>query len=348
MQLRAEQLERHLADRIAPFYLLSGDEPFQVSEAADLIRTAAGAAGCSERLVFATDREFEWSELTAQAGAMSLFAARRLIELKMLSGRPGKEGGATLAHLAGAASEDVVLITTPRLDATAKRAAWYKAVADAGVTIDFWPISAAELPQWIQARFSAAGVAASRDACQFLAGRTEGNLVAAAQSVALLALLSEGREIDVEDVARAAGDSARYDSFMLVDAVLAGELERCLRIVRGMRAEGAALPPLVGSVAWMLRAVGDIARRVHAGESVSAVFGDRALGVWRQRRGAVERAVRRHPADAWYGFIAETNVIDQASKGMRSDDPWLLLEQLCVAVAHQPLLARQTRNALAW
>jgi DNA polymerase III subunit delta len=339
LQLRAEQLKRHLEEQVSPFYLLSGDEPFQLSEATDLVRAAARVAGCSERLVFTTDREFSWSDLTAEAGALSLFAERRLLELRMLSARPGKEGGATLAQMTTTGSEDVLLITAPRLDATAKRASWYKTLAQAGMVVEFWPIGATELPQWINARFTAAGVTASRDACQFLAGRTEGNLVAAAQSVALLALLAEGQEIGIDEVARAAGDSARYDSFMLVDAMLGGDLERSLRIVRGMRAEGAALPPLVGSVAWMLRAVSDIARRVHAGEAVSTIFSDRSLGVWRQRRPAVERAIRRHPVRRWLTFIADTNMIDQASKGMRRDDPWLLLEQLCVAIAHAPLLA---------
>lgn len=338
MLVRAEQLARKLDSGLSPVYLLGGDEPFQMREASDRIRALARREGCEERLVFSAERDFDWSAVSASANALSLFAARRLIELRLKSARPGKQGGSVLTQLAASAGADVVLITMPRLDQTAKRSAWYKALDGAGVCSDFWPISPADLPQWIEQRFRAAGIAVEPEACRFLAQRTEGNLVTAAQAIALLSLLADGQTVSVEDVARAAGDSARFDSFTLVDAALEGQLPRIVRIIRGMRDEGAALPPLLGSITWMLRGVAGIAHRVQGGEAASQVFADRALGVWRQRRNAVQGAISRHPADNWLVFIAFAARIDKASKGMTAEDPWALLEQLCLWVGGQRVL----------
>jgi DNA polymerase III subunit delta len=337
VQVRAEQLPRKLQAGLSPLYLLSGDQPLQMREAADAIRQCAQTNGCEERLVFSAERDFDWGAVTASANALSLFAARRLLELRLPSARPGKEGGAALTQLAASAGADVLLITMPRLDQTAKRSAWYKALDAAGVCVDFWPVAPAELPKWIAQRFHAAGVRADADACAFLAQRTEGNLVTAAQSIALLTLLADDAVISVQDVARASGDSARFDSFGLVDASLEGDVARIVRIVRGMRAEGAALPPLLGTVTWMLRGVAGIARRADSGEAIAQIFSDRSLGVWRQRRVVVQRALTRHGAQQWLTFLAFAARVDKASKGLSADDPWALLEQLCLWIGGKPV-----------
>lgn len=338
MQLRAADLSRALDRELAPCYFLSGDELFQRGEAADAVRARAMSSGCTERLVFAADRELDWSAIAADAASPSLFAEQRLLEIRLNSARPGKEGGAALAGLAALQGPDVILVTLPRLDATAKRSAWYKAASANAVCVEFWPVTAAELPAWIQNRFATHGVSVNADAATLLAERTEGNLIAAAQSAALLSLLAQDGTVDIDAVIRAAGDGARYDGFTLVDAMLEGDAARTVRIVRGLARDKAPLPPLVGTLAWMLRAVAGIARRLQDGEGANAVFADRALMVWRMRRPIVQAAVRRHPQAAWYGFLEQAHRIDRASKGMSKDDPWGLVELLCLRVAGAPVL----------
>ena len=338
MQIQPHELDGQLSHSLASLYLVAGDEPLQLLEASSEVRAAARAAGCSERLVFDVDRSFDWDALLMEANSMSLFAERRLIELRLPSARPGKAGGAALEKLASRDSEDVCLVTMPAVDGQARRTAWFKALQQSGVYVDVRAVGPDRLPEWIARRFSARGVQADRAACELMAERTEGNMVAAAQAVELLCLLRDGAEhgtdvISPEDVVAASGDSARYDSFSLVNAVLGGDATRAVRIVRGLRAEGAPLPPLVGSLAWMLRAVVTVATRVGQGDSVANVLSDGQLAVWRQRRTLMQQAVNRHDAVRWREFLSGAFAIDRASKGMSVDDPWQLAEGLCVAMA---------------
>ncbi|MEM7406190.1 MAG: DNA polymerase III subunit delta [Pseudomonadota bacterium] len=344
MQLRAAELSRALERELAPCYLLAGDELFQRGEAADAVRARALSSGCQERLVFAADRDLDWTMILADAASPSLFAEQRLIEIRLNSARPGKDGGAALAQLAGLSGPDVILVTSPRLDGSAKRSAWYKSMSAQAVCVEFWPVGPGELPGWIQTRFAGHGVTATAEAATLLAERTEGNLVAAAQSTALLALLAAQGTVDVDAVMHASGEGARYDGFALVDAMLEGHTGRTVRIVRALAREKAPLPPLVGTLAWMLRAVAGIATRLHAGEAAASVFGDRSLGVWRQRRAIVQAAVRRHPQTAWYGFLRQAHHIDRAGKGMSPDDPWALIELLCLRVAGAAVLVDGVRR----
>ena len=338
MQIQPHELEAEVNRSLTSLYLVAGDEPLQLQEACSVIRAAARAAGCSERLVFDVDRSFDWDALLMEADSMSLFADKRLIELRMPSARPGKAGGAGLEKLAARASEDVLLITMPAPDGQSRRTAWFKALSQNAVCVDVRVVGPDRLPEWIQRRFAARGVKAGRDACSLMAERTEGNMVAAAQAVELLCLLRDEStaatdELSPGDVVAASGDSARYDSFTLVNAVLGGDTGRAIRVVRGLKAEGAPLPPLVGSLAWMLRAVVSVATGVAQGDSVSGVLSQGQMAVWRQRRGLMEQAVRRHDAATWRDFLSATFAIDRASKGMSVDDPWQLAERLCVAMA---------------
>ena len=338
MQIQPNELEGQLRRSLGSLYLIAGDEPLQLLEASSEVRAAARAAGCTERLVFDVDRSFNWDALLMEADSMSLFAERRLIELRLPSVRPGKVGGAALEKLASRESEDVCLVTMPAVDGQARRTAWFKALQQNGTYVDVRVVEPNHLPEWIQRRFTARGVQADRAACELMAERTEGNMVAAAQAVELLYLLRDGANdrtdvISPEDVVAASGDSARYDSFTLVNAVLGGDTARAVRIVRGLRAEGAPLPQLVGSLAWMLRAVVTVATRVGQGDSMSSVLSEGQLAVWRQRRALMQQAVNRHDAMRWREFLSGAFAIDRASKGMAADDPWQLAEGLCVAMA---------------
>lgn len=338
MLVQPHELDGQLRHSLASLYLIAGDEPLQVQEASGAVRAAARAVGCSERLVFDVDRSFDWDALLMQADSMSLFAERRLIELRLPSARPGKAGGAALEKLASRDCEDVCVVTMPAVDGQARRTAWFKALQQSGVHVDVRVVGPERLAEWIGRRFSERGVQADRAACELMAQRTEGNMVAAAQAVELLCLLRDGQPdgaevISPQDVVAASGDSARYDSFSLVDAVLGGDTARAVRIVRGLRAEGAPLPPLVGSLAWMLRAVVTVATRVGQGDSVANILSDGQLAVWRQRRTLMQQAVNRHDASRWRDFLSGAFAIDRASKGMSIDDPWQLAEGLCVAMA---------------
>jgi len=251
MKLALEDLAGALADRLLPAYLVSGDEPLLIGEAADAIRERARAAGFVEREVFFIERgNAVWDAILQAAQALSLFATRRLVEIRMPNGKPGTAGAATLMQLLRVASEDLaVLIVTDKLDRDSQGAEWVRAVQARGAWIAVWPVERARLPRWLAARMAAAGLRASSEALELLAERSEGNLLAARQEIDKLALLlPHGSRVELADVVAGSADSARFDVFRLAEAVRAADAARCLRILGSLRSAGAE-PALV---LWVL------------------------------------------------------------------------------------------------
>lgn len=241
MKLALERLDADLAEQLRPAYLVSGDEPLLVGEAVDAIRAAARAGGFTERLVFFIERGGgAWEDVLSAAQALSLFAERRIIEVRLPSGKAGTAGAAALARLIEASGEDLLsLMVTGRLDRDVLSAPWVQQVQARGAWLPIWPVDRARLPQWLRARFARAGLGASPEALELLAERSEGNLLAARQEIDKLALLlPRGARVELPDVLAGSADSARFDVFRLGEAVRAGEAGRALRILESLRAEG--------------------------------------------------------------------------------------------------------------
>lgn len=226
MKLAPAQLAKHLQGALAPVYIISGDDPLLCQEAADAIRAAARQQGFDERQVFAADASFDWGTLLQAGASMSLFAEKRLLELRLPSGKPGDKGAAAFIEYCARPAEDtVLLISLPKLDGAAQKTKWGKALVEGPQTqfVQIWPVDANQLPSWIRQRLSQAGLSASQDAVELIAARVEGNLLAAAQEIEKLKLMAEGGQITVETVQAAVADSARFDVFGLTDAILNGE-----------------------------------------------------------------------------------------------------------------------------
>jgi len=245
MRVRPEQLKQNLAKGLAPVYLVTGDEPLQSNEACDEIRAVARAAGHENRELMEASGGFDWNALAAEANSFSLFAEKKIIDLRIPSGKPGREGGKALAEYCERPPEDtLLLITLPKLDRSQQNSKWFKTVENLGVIVQIWPVDVQRLPQWIEQRMHKAGLKPDRETAQMLADRVEGNLLAAHQEIEKLLLLHGSGPINAEQLAAAVAHSARYDVFELVDSALRGETERCLRIIDGLRGEGVA-PPVV-------------------------------------------------------------------------------------------------------
>ncbi len=241
MKLTLERLEADLAAAIRPAYLVSGDEPLLVDEALDAIRSAARARGFTERLVFFIERgAAAWEEVLRAAQALSLFAERRIVEVRLPSGKAGTAGAAALTRLIEAAGEDLLaLIVTGRLEREVLSAPWVQLLQTRGAWLPIWPVDRARLPQWLRGRFARVGLNASAPALELLAERSEGNLLSARQEIDKLALLlPRGARVELPDVLAGSADSARFDVFQLGEAVRAADAARALRILESLRGEG--------------------------------------------------------------------------------------------------------------
>ena len=330
MRLRAEELARHLAGaRLAPIYVVHGDEPLLALEAAEAVRQAARTAGCRERTVLVAERGFDWSELAHAGATGTLFGGGRLIELRLPRGAPEAPGAEAICrHAARPAAGHVTLVLVPRLARREQQAPWFAALEAAGVVVDVYPLARARLPDWIGARLAAQGQRASAEALAFLAARVEGNLLAAHQEIAKLALLAPPGELDAETVRAAVADSARYDALEAAAALAARDLARYARVLTGLRAEGEPLPRLVWTLADGLLA----ARRAqpHARDPRALETHLREAGVWADRLAVVRELARRLAAHELDRMILALARIDRAAKGVGSGEPWQALLALAL------------------
>lgn len=311
MQLRSGDLEAHLAKALAPAYAIHGDEPLVALEAADAVRAAARARGFAERVVFEPGRSFDWSEFEHAAASLSLFGGRKLIELRLPTGKPGAPGSAAIAaHLERRDSESVLLVTLPRLDRQGQGSAWFTALASAGVVVDVWPIDRERLPAWIAERLARQKQRAPREVLEFLAESVEGNLIAAHQEVQKLALLAPPGELSLETVQAAIVNVARYDPYDAAEALVAGDTARYLRVLEGLRAEGEQ-PTFVLFV---------LSHALFALQAMRRGTDPRVFNRSLQR--ALQGAARRYAERLIDEAIAQCAQIDRAIKGVGSGEPW--------------------------
>ncbi len=344
MLLKPEALAAHLGSRgktgrLAPIYVVAGDEPLLAIETTDAIRAAARAIGYSEREVLHADARFDWSRLTAAASGLSLFADKRIVELRLPGGKPGKAGAEALREFAQAPPEDLLtLIALPRLDRDTRRSAWAAALEHAAVWIEVERIERGALPEWIGRRLARHQQRATREALEFIADRVEGNLLAAHQEIGKLALLYPQGELSLEQVTEAVLNVARYDVFALSPALLAGDGARALRLLEGLRAEGEPLPLVLWVVAEELRTLLRLQEAVAGGQPLAAAT--RELRVWGPREKLMPQALRRLPAATLAALLARCADVDRLVKGLRApkrdSDPWLELSDIALACAADP------------
>jgi DNA polymerase III subunit delta len=326
MRISTDQLAKKLEGRLAPVWLVIGDQPLLVGEAADAIRARARTEGYTGRDLFFVERSFDWPSVLTSSQSLSLFSERRIIEVKMPNPRPGKEGGAVLAQLASdPAPGTLLLVVTGRPERDTWSAAWFKSFEKNGIVVQAWPVEIGKLPQWIVARARAHGLTIDPDGARLLAERVEGNLLAAHQEIEKLALLHAGGEVGFDGVLAAVANSARYDVYQLGESALNGDAERSLRILEGLRAEGAEPALVLWALCRELRALADERRNPGAA---------RGYGRQAERRAAVlARAMNRTAGHSLAPHFVDAGRVDRQIKGLGRGDPWTGLTGLVAALA---------------
>lgn len=347
MQLKFDQLAGHLQRGLKPLYVLHGDEPLLALEAGDAIRVAARAAGHSEREVHTVSgAHFDWGGLLGSAAALSLFAAAKIVEIRIPSGKPGKDGSAALQRYCESLPEGVVtIVTLPRLDRQQSSSAWFAALESAGVSVRLDPVERRALPQWLAQRLAAQGqrVVAGEEGQRtlaFFADRVEGNLLAARQELDKLALLHPAGELSFDQVEAAVLNVARYDVFKLGEAVLSGQVARVLRMLDGLRAEGEAAVLVHWSLAEDIRALKRCRDAVDGGKPLAMAL--RENRVWGLKEKLYERALPRLSAERLEQLLEAAHDCDGLVKGLPHPlwpaDSWAALKRLALLLA-EPLVA---------
>ncbi|MCT9812897.1 DNA polymerase III subunit delta [Acidovorax sp. Be4] len=343
MQLALNQLNAHLGKGLRALYTLHGDEPLQQQEAADAIRAAARAAGYSERSSHTVaGAHFDWSAVLAAGGSLSLFADKQILEVRIPSGKPGKDGSLALQQLAEAAQGNdstLTLVMLPRLDKATKSGAWFAALEAHGVTLQIEPIERTALPSWIAQRLGAQGqrVAAGEEGqrtLQFFADRVEGNLLAAHQEIQKLALLYPPGELQSAQIEQAVLNVARYDVFKLSEAVLSGQLARVQRMLDGLQAEGVAEVLVHWALAEDIRSLKRVKDAIAGGRPLPMAL--REQRIWGVKERLFERVVPRLSDQAAAQLLQSAHTVDGIVKGLKApgwpQDGWQALRRLAFEV----------------
>jgi DNA polymerase-3 subunit delta len=338
VKISANQLGPHLNKSLLPCYLVTGDEPLLLQEALDALRAAARARGFGSREVHIATTGFNWDDLRYAAGNLSLFAEKRIIELRLPTGKPGVKGGAAIVEMVQHAGEDLLfVVSAPKLDGRGGGPKWVKALAAAGGHTQVWPVTRRELPAWVNARMKSAGLQPDRDSVRLIADRVEGNLLAAQQEIEKLRLMLGEGAVTVQDAEAAVADSSRFDVYKLVDAAVAGDAARAVRILGGIRTEG--LEPVI--VMWALtrelRVLAGLASSVESGIDLGTAM-QRAY-VWKNRQGLLRACVGRHQLADFYALIRLCRQADAAAKGQAAGDPWQLATRIILGMALTGALA---------
>lgn len=334
MRLRADQLNRHLQQKLAPLYYVCGDEPFQMQESCDAIRLSFRDNGFTEREVMQVDRSFDWQELLSSANSMSLFAEKKLIELRLSSPKPGDAGSKALrAYVENLNPDTALLISSPKVDASTQKTKWFKELESVGVILQLWPLDSQQLPYWIEQRLKKHGLNADRDAVALIAERVEGNMLAAAQEVDKLALLVSNENISAETVAKVVADSSRYNVYNLADHALAGRAREALRALNGLRAEGSDTLHILWALSRDIHLLSDANYACQQGQSIDAFL--KRQRVFDKRIPLIKGALKRLNGDKKGSkninelFVLAQH-IDHSIKGMAKGSAWDGMAELCL------------------
>ena len=344
MQLALPQLQAHLQKGLRSLYTLHGDEALLVQEAADAIRAAARQQGYTERSVHVVSgARFDWSEVLAAGGSMSLFAERQILEIRVPTGKPGKEGSPMIQQLAQSAEGNdstLTLFILPRLDSATKKGAWFGALEQFGVSLQIDSLDRAQLPQWIAQRLklqnqSVASGQDGQNCLQFFADRVEGNLLAAHQEIQKLSLLYPAGELTHAQVESAVMNVARYDVFKLSEAVLAGQVARVQRMLDGLQAEGEAAVLVHYTLAEDIRALKRVKDAMAEGRPLPMAL--REQRIWGAREKLFERVLPKLSTARLAQLLKNAHQVDGIVKGLKvadwPTDPWQALQRLALRVS---------------
>lgn len=329
MRYKPDQLQGILKSSLQPVYLVTGDEPLQLGEAADAIRFAARLAGYTVREVISIDQGNEWPQLAVEADSFSIFAEKKLIDLRLPSAKPGAEGSkALIAYCKSPPEETLLLITAGKVDTASQKTQWFQTIENIGAIVQVWPLQGPDLLSWLQRRAERKSMRLEIDAAKALAARIEGNLLAAVQEIEKLYILYGQTVISKSMIENAVADSARFDVFKLTDALLLGKINRVVKILNGLKSEGVASPIILWALSREARVLMNILFELKQGGHQDTLF--KKYQIWDKRKQSVNAALNRLTIEQVQALLVSSAKADQQIKGQSAGDGWDSLFDICV------------------
>ena len=342
-KLVPEKISSSLSKQLKPVYLISGDETLLVNEASSEIRKHARKQGYSQHEVHHVEGSFNWDNLLMSANTMSLFAEKKIIEVRIKNGKPGDAGGKALkAYCAQVPDDTLLVLVLPKIDKRSENTAWHKAVASVGDTLTIWPIGIKQLPRWIETRLHAAGLSAEPQAIDILCAKVEGNLLAAVQEIEKLKLLSDSKVIDATSMAAAVTDSARYNVFDLVDKAMSGDARAAVECLAGLKAEGNSAPVILWALVNQARTLAQVLELMQSGDSFDVAA--QKSKVWKNKINLVRRASQRCKLKDMHWLLRHCSHADRIIKGIDNGDVWNELMDISLNLSGVMALSKRSQK----
>lgn len=344
MNIKPELLAQTLPQSLAPLYLIAGPEPLLVQESRDLILHAAKEHGFLERNVHQVGSSFDWEELHSSAMEQSLFSSRKVIDIRLPTGKPGRDGGKFFTEWAKIPDPDRLLVVSCNEWASSSRkSGWAAKLAAVGVLVEIWPIKARELFAWIDRRLRAAGLKPEKEAVIQLADLVEGNLLAAQQEIDKLALLNPGGSVTTDDIRRSVANNSRFDGFRLGESVLSGQADECLKVASGLRRTGVAIQAVSGALYYQLSQLNAVRSAVQSGEDEARAFG--RLRIFKMAQPSFRQALNRLSGEQIGDSFRALALVDRQGKGRAAGDPWQTLDHMLLALCTRSTVSRKAGSA---
>ena len=334
MKLKAEQLSQHLSKTLLPIYIFSGDEPLIIQECSQQVHEAATQRGFVDKKIYQVETGFDWQALFESANSLSLFSTQQRIDLRIPMGKPGDKGHKALLEYSKNPNPDtLLLITFPKLEASALKSKWFKALENGGAHIQVWPLESHQFLPWLKQRAAKLQLTLSPDAFEFLASQVDGNLLAASQELEKLRLLDQEKTIDLAMIENSVGNSARYDAFQLSDSCLQGDLKRSITILQNLKLEGAEPTLILWSLSKDIRALYELLTAQHQSVPLNNAF--KKQGIWPKRQKLFHQALSSHSIKSCQQLLNQAFKVDKSIKGVSTQGPWLELS-LLVSIFSSP------------
>lgn len=333
MKISYQQLSAHLKNSLHPIYIISGNEPLLVQESCLMVKQAAQTQGFEEYELMHAESGFQWESLVDSALSLSLFAQKKIIELRIPNGKPGDKGSQALQRYCENINDDTLLIIVlPKLESATSNSKWYKRLDQYAVSLPIWPLESAQFPAWLKQRIQQKDLDITDDALQLLAQQVDGNLLAAAQEVEKLSLLEAPKTtINAHTIEQSVGDSSRYDVFSLVDSALSGNVQRSLKILQSIQNTGTEPVLILWALSKESRLLLDLTQGLAAGKNLNVLF--KELGIWQKKQTLYKAASQRLSISQCQDMLLLCQNIDESIKGLAKESYWLQLNQLTLQIA---------------
>lgn len=338
MQIKPQQLAGALQKALSPVYFISGDEPQQLGELADTIRKSAKNLGFTAREIFFADKLFDWKQLNVSADNFSIFADKKIIDLRLPSGTPGTDGGKALAAYCQRLPEDtLLLISAGKITKDAQKSSWFQALDKVGCVIQVWPLAGQDLLRWIQDRLQQRGITTVPSTVKILADRVEGNLLAAAQEIEKLYVLYGSGKLSTQQIIDVVADSSRYDVFKLTESILSQQADKVLKILPSLKAEGIASAIVLWALVREARIL--ISYKAAQGQGEKELI-MKKNGIWGERKLLIDSSAKRLTHSELNEVLVLGATADRQIKGQQQGDAWETLLEASLLLASISVFAK--------